>query len=320
MTFIISVLLLALTTSLTCALPGTFLVLRGQSMLVDALSHAVLPGIVIGAIVSGSTHSPLMTLIATVCGLIVVIGADRLKGSGLLAGDANQGAIYPALFALGVLLLSTRLSNVHICADTVLVGDLNLMALPTEHVALGGFDTGPRMMWILLGVAVVNAAFIAVTYRVLQASTFDRDFAVVSGMPVKIVDTVFMILVALTVVTAFNVAGAILVIALMVVPAATALLFSRSLPVMLASSLGVAAASAVGGFLIAWLGDVPTTPTMAFVDGLIFVAFMSVKEVRRRRERRAAQATGNRKTAESRGFLAVTSDTVQKIDVDAVRA
>ncbi|MDP9832504.1 metal ABC transporter permease [Trueperella abortisuis] len=320
MTFILSVLLLALTTALTCALPGTFLVLRGQSMLVDALSHAVLPGIVIGAIVSGSTHSPLMTLIATVCGLIVVIGADRLKGSGLLAGDANQGAIYPALFALGVLLLSTRLSNVHICADTVLVGDLNLMALQTEHVALGRFDMGPRMMWILLGVAVVNAAFMAVTYRVLQASTFDRDFAVVSGMPVKIVDTVFMILVALTVVTAFNVAGAILVIALMVVPAATALLFSRSLPVMLASSLGVAAASAVGGFLIAWLADVPTTPTMAFVDGLIFVAFMGVKEIRRRRERRAAQVTGNGEMAESRGFIAVTSDTVQEFDADAVRA
>lgn len=320
MTFILSVLLLALTTSLTCALPGTFLVLRGQSMLVDALSHAVLPGIVIGAIVSGSTHSPLMTLIATVCGLIVVVGADRLKGSGLLAGDANQGAIFPALFALGVLLLSTRLSSVHICADTVLVGDLNLMALPTEHVALGRFDMGPRMMWILLGVAVVNASFMAVTYRVLQASTFDRDFAVVSGMPVKIVDTVFMILVALTVVTAFNVAGAILVIALMVVPAATALLFSRSLPVMLASSLGVAAASAVGGFLVAWLADVPTTPTMAFVDGLIFVAFMGVKEIRRRRERRAAQVTGNGEMAESRGFIAVTSDTVQEFDADAVRA
>lgn len=320
MTFILSVLLLALTTALTCALPGTFLVLRGQSMLVDALSHAVLPGIVIGAIVSGSTHSPLMTLIATVCGLIVVIGADRLKGSGLLAGDANQGAIYPALFALGVLLLSTRLSNVHICADTVLVGDLNLMALPTEHVALGRFDMGPRMMWILLGVAVVNAAFMAVTYRVLQASTFDRDFAVVSGMPVKIVDTVFMILVALTVVTAFNVAGAILVIALMVVPAATALLFSRSLPVMLASSLGVAVASAVGGFLIAWLADVPTTPTMAFVDGLIFVAFMGVKEIRRRRERRAAQVTGNGEMAESRDFSAVTSDTVREFDAEAVRA
>ncbi|WP_434700090.1 metal ABC transporter permease [Trueperella pyogenes] len=85
------------------------------------------------------------------------------------------------------------------------------------------------MMWVLIGVVALNAAFTVVTYRVLQSATFDRDFAKVSGMPVKIVDITFMILVALTVVTAFNVAGAILVIALMVVPAATAVLFSRSL-------------------------------------------------------------------------------------------
>lgn len=320
MTFILSVLLLSLTTAITCALPGTFLVLRGQSMLVDALSHAVLPGIVIGAIVSGSTHSPLMTLIATACGLIVVVGADKLKGSGLLAGDANQGAIFPALFALGVLLLSTRLSNVHICTDTVLVGDLNLMALPSEHLLVGRLDLGPNMMWLLLGVAAVNVAFMVVTYRVLQASTFDRDFAVVSGMPVKIVDTVFMILVALTVVAAFNVAGAILVIALMVVPAATALLFSRSLKTMLAASLGVAVASAVAGFLIAWLADVPTTPTMAFVDGVIFVVLMYLKAARENRARKVAEGGVFEELAESRGFKAVTSDTVREIDARAVHA
>ncbi|WP_434700088.1 metal ABC transporter permease [Trueperella pyogenes] len=101
MSFIVAVMLLTVTTAVACALPGTFLVLRGQSMLVDGLSHAVLPGIVIGAIISGSAHSPLMTIIATLCGLVVVIGADKLKRTGLLTGDANQGVIFPSSLCFG---------------------------------------------------------------------------------------------------------------------------------------------------------------------------------------------------------------------------
>ncbi|UVJ56921.1 metal ABC transporter permease [Trueperella pyogenes] len=320
MSFIVAVMLLTVTTAVACALPGTFLVLRGQSMLVDGLSHAVLPGIVIGAIISGSAHSPLMTIIATLCGLVVVIGADKLKRTGLLTGDANQGVIFPALFALGVLLLSTSLAGVHICANTVLVGDLNLMALETEHLVWAGLDFGPRMMWVLIGVVALNAAFMVVTYRVLQSATFDRDFAKVSGMPVKIVDITFMILVALTVVTAFNVAGAILVIALMVVPAATAVLFSRSLISVIVNSLVIAVVSGLTGFLVAWYADVPTTPMMAFVDGFVFCAVM-VAEVFYRKAIRAGRSRGaEEKSAEISQFLAVTRDTAKKIDAGDLRA
>ncbi|QOQ38744.1 metal ABC transporter permease [Trueperella pecoris] len=288
MSFILSVMLLAVVTSVVCSLPGVFLVLRRQSMLVDALSHAVLPGIVLGALISGSTHSPVMTVIATLCGLLIVIGADRLKRTGLLAGDANQGVIYPALFALGVLLLSTQLSGVHICADTVLVGDLNLMALETEHLIVGGFDIGPRMMWVLISVGALNAAFIVVAYRVLQATTFDKSFAAVSGMPVKIVDTVFMVLIALTVVTAFNVAGAILVITLMVVPAATAVLIAGTLPALIGQTIGISVFSGLVGFLVAWQGDLATTPMMAFVDGVMFCLVLLASRMLPRRLARDA--------------------------------
>ncbi|QOR46767.1 metal ABC transporter permease [Trueperella pecoris] len=288
MSFILSVMLLAVVTSVVCSLPGVFLVLRRQSMLVDALSHAVLPGIVLGALISGSTHSPVMTVIATLCGLLIVIGADRLKRTGLLAGDANQGVIYPALFALGVLLLSTQLSGVHICADTVLVGDLNLMALETEHLIVAGFDIGPRMMWVLIGVGALNVAYIVAAYRVLQAGTFDKSFAAVSGMPVKIVDTVFMVLIALTVVTAFNVAGAILVITLMVVPAATAVLIAGTLPAMIGQTIGISVLSGLVGFLVAWQGDLATTPMMAFVDGVMFCLVLLASRVLPRRLAREA--------------------------------
>ena len=152
MSFIVSVALLAVVTALTCSLPGTFLVLRHQAMLIDAMSHAVLPGIVVGALLSGSTHSPLMIVFASAMGMLVVVGAEKLRNTGLIAGDANQGLIFPVLLAVGIILLSTVLQNVHICEDTVLTGDINLMALEPEHIIAGSLDFGPRTMWMMLGV------------------------------------------------------------------------------------------------------------------------------------------------------------------------
>ncbi|WP_366180819.1 metal ABC transporter permease [Actinomyces timonensis] len=285
MPFIVSVAVLAVTTALTCALPGTLLVLRRQAMLVEAMSHAVLPGIVIGAIISGSTRSPLMVVAASLMGLLVVLGAERLRASGLVTGDADQGLVFPALFAIGVLLLSTTLSQVHISEDTVLTGDLNLMALTPEHilVADGGIDLGPRMMWRLAGVFAITAAYIALCYPTLKISTFDPVSARTLGLPVRRTDLGLMTLVALTVVVAFDAAGAILVVALMTIPPATALLVSRSLFGAILMSLGIAAASALLGFWVALRWDLATSSTMAVVDALVFLAVLGATAPRRGR-------------------------------------
>lgn len=272
MTLGVSVALLAVVTAITCALPGTFLVLRHQSMLVDAMSHAVLPGIVIGALISGSTHSPIMIVVAAILGMIVVIGAEKLRNTGLITGDANQGLIFPALFAVGVILLSTVLSSVHICQDTVLTGDLNLLALDHEHVLMGGLDFGPQTVWILLAVTLVNAAYIWLCYRPLKLATFDSMLAQTMGFPVRTIEFGLMLLVSVTVVAAFNTAGAILVVAFMVVPPATALLLSRTLPQLLVINLVIAVVGALIGFYIARVLDLATSPMLAVVDGLIFLA------------------------------------------------
>ena len=289
MPFIVAVALLAVVTAVTCALPGTFLVLRHQAMLVEAMSHAVLPGIVIGAILSGTTHSPLMVVAASAMGLLVVLGAERLRSSGLVAGDADQGLVFPALFALGVILLSTTLSEVHISEDTVLTGDLNLMALAPEHVLVadGAVDLGPRTMWRLLGVLAITAVYVLVCFRTLKLSTFDRVTARTMGLPVRSTDLGLMALVSLTVVVAFDAAGAILVVALMTIPPATALLLARTLPGAVLLSLVIAALSALLGFWVALQADLATSSTMAVVDGLVFLAVMLVT---RRRPRLVAGA------------------------------
>ncbi|MDO5721312.1 MAG: metal ABC transporter permease [Actinomycetaceae bacterium] len=270
MSFVGAVALLAVVTAVTCALPGTFLVLRHQSMLVDAMSHAVLPGIVIGALISGETSSPIMIVIAAAMGMVVVLGAEKLRNTGLITGDANQGLIFPALFALGVILLSTVLKSVHICQDTVLTGDINLMALEPERLIAMGFDFGPRTMWVLLGVMALNATYIWWAYRPLKLATFDPLLAKSMGFPVRAVEYGLMLLVSITVVVAFQTAGAILVVALMVVPPATALLLARNLPQMMALNLVLAVFSALLGFWVALKFDLATSSMMAVVDGLVF--------------------------------------------------
>lgn len=288
MSFVMAVALLSVVTAVTAALPGTFLVLRHQSMLVDAMSHAVLPGIVIGALLSGTTHSPIVVVAAALMGLIVVVGAEKLRQTGLVADDATQGLIFPALFAIGVILLSTVLSSVHICQDTVLTGDLNLMALETERIIKGPLDLGPRTMWYLLAVLAITAAYIGITYRVLKLATFDPLLAKTMGFPVRAVEYGLMLLVSVTVVVAFNTAGAILVVAFMVVPPATALLVARTLPHMIALNLGIAAGSALLGFFIAYKFDLATSSMMAVVDGLVFACVFLFTRMRAQKAGRKA--------------------------------
>lgn len=297
MTLAASVAFLAVITAITCALPGTFLVLRHQSMLVDAMSHAVLPGIVIGALISESTHSPIMIVVAALMGLVVVIGAEKLRNTGLVTGDANQGLIFPALFAVGVILLSTVLAHVHICQDTVLTGDLNLMALDHHHILLGGYDFGPETAWQLLAVTAINALYIFLAYRPLKLATFDPLLAKTMGFPVRAVEYGLMVLVSVTVVVSFNTAGAILVVAFMVVPPATALLVARSLPGMITWSLVIAAGSALLGFQIAFVYDLATSPMLAVVDGLVFLLVFVGVRLWNRHKNRAALATLKAKVA-----------------------
>lgn len=288
MSFIVSVALLAVVTALTCSLPGTFLVLRHQAMLIDAMSHAVLPGIVVGALLSGSTHSPLMIVFASAMGMLVVIGAEKLRNTGLIAGDANQGLIFPVLLAVGIILLSTVLQNVHICEDTVLTGDINLMALEPEHIISGSLDFGPRTMWMMLGVFALNSLYIGVTFRVLKLATFDPLLARTMGFPVRLVEYGLMLLVSMTVVVAFDTAGAILVVALMVVPPATALLVARTLPQMILLSMGIAVVTALVGFWIALEFDLATSAMMAVVDGVVFLlVFVATKRWARFKGRQA---------------------------------
>jgi manganese/zinc/iron transport system permease protein len=283
--FVLGTSLLAIVTALACALPGTFVVLRGSSMLVDAISHAVLPGIVVGYFFTRDLDSPLLILGAALAGLVVVLGSEWLARTGLLAGDAPQGLIFPALFSAGVILITLNFANVHLDTHAVLVGDLNLAAF--AQLTVGGVSIGPQYLYVMLGVFALNAACLALCYPKLKVATFDAQFAAALGVRTGLLNAGFMFLVSVTVTAAFYAAGAILVIALMIVPPATAYLLSRRLPVMIGLTVVIAAGGALAGFWIAYALDAATSAGIAVFSGVLFAAaLLGVRASTRLRRRR----------------------------------
>lgn len=284
MSFAVWVMVLAVVTALACALPGIWLVLRRQSMLTDAISHSVLPGIVVAAIAVGTLHSPWSILGAAVMGMLVVMGAEFLESTGLISGDGPQGLIFPALFSIGVILVSTRFNQVAVSESAILVGDLNLAAfLPLK---VNGFTLGPQYLWVMGAVLLVNIVFLWTFHQQLKIISFDRELAVTMGIPVRWINQLTMLIVSVTITASFHAAGAVLVVALMIVPAAIAQLLARSLAAMYILTAGVTILSAVAGFWLAYWLDAATSSGLALFYGLIFLIVQAVVLMARRSRRR----------------------------------
>lgn len=292
MSFVLGASLLAVVTALACALPGAFVVLRRNAMLVEGIAHAVLPGIVVGYAITLDLNSPWLIAGAALAGLVVVLGNEWLIRTGLLTGDAPQGLVFPALFAAGVIFITLDFSHVHLAPHTVLVGDLNLAAF--HPLVINGVAIGPRYLYVMLAVLALNTAFIALFYSKLKLTTFDVHYAAVRGLRTGLLNTAFMFLVSVTVVAAFNAAGVILVISLLVVPAATAHLICRRLSVMLVMTGVFAVLGAVAGFWIAYALNAATSAAMAVVYGALFIAVagLDALAIRIRRARRTIAARG----------------------------
>lgn len=275
MTFLASVIVLTIVTALACAIPGGYVVLRRSSMLVDGIGHAVLPGIAVGYLFTSDLNSPWLIFGAAGCGLLVVLGNEYLLRTGLLTSDAGQGLVFPALFSLGVILITQRFSSLHLDVDAVLAGDLNMAALAQWH--WGSLTLGPKYLYLMVMVLVLNLVFLWVAGRALRVATFDPTFAAGAGIRLLRLNLSFMFLVSLTVTTAFHATGAILVIALMVAPAATAGLWTRRLPEFWLVTLTVAVGGALLGFWLAYLANAPTSAGMAVCYGVLFLAFFGAR-------------------------------------------
>jgi manganese/zinc/iron transport system permease protein len=281
--------LVAVVVSVACSLAGVFLVLRRMALMSDAISHTVLLGIVLVFFLTRDIASPFLVLGAAAMGVATVGLVELLRRTRLVREDASIGLVFPALFSIAVILITRYAGSVHLDTDAVLLGEIAFS--PFRRLEVGGVDLGPRSLWVMGGVLLLNVAFITLFYKELKLSTFDPGLAAALGFAPGVLHYAFMTLVSITAVGAFDAVGSILVVALMITPPATAYLLSDSLPRVLILSAVIAAAAALIGFWTAWLVDASIAGCMATAAGALFMlAFLlgpdrGVIAVVRRRQR-----------------------------------
>jgi manganese/zinc/iron transport system permease protein len=253
-----------------CALVGTFLILRRMAMMADAISHAILPGLVGAYFLANGPNLIVGILGASLAGVTTVILVEALQRTGRVKSDAAIGIVFPALFALGTFLISRYFSNVHLDADAVLFGEIAFA--PFDRLIIGGIDYGSQPMIVLGALTLLNALLIGLFYKELKLATFDAGLATALGFSPVLIHYGLMTMVSVTTVGAFAAVGAILVVALMIVPAATAYLLTDRLPLMIGISVGAGITSAVIGYYSAVAFDVSISGMMAVSAGAMFGA------------------------------------------------
>lgn len=276
--------------ALACALPGNFLLLRRQAMLGDAISHVVLPGIVVAFLLTGTVQTWAMMLgagAAAALSALLIEGIRRFVG---VEPGAAMGVTFTTMFAAGVLLLEqSGAGAVHLDVEHALYGNLESLiwldatgwASLLDPVALAGLpEELPRMALV----AGIVAAVIALIWRPLVMATFDEGFAATLGLPVRAISAGLIGLAAMACVAAFSAVGSILVIAMLICPPATARLLTDRMGVQVALSLLFATLSALGGYVLAgygpiWLGlggSVSAAGMIAVLSGLFLAAAAGV--------------------------------------------
>ena len=257
--------------ALACALPGCFLVLRRMSMMGDAISHAVLPGLAIAFMVTGARESLPMFIGAALTGLCTALFTQWIHRFANVDQGAAMGVVFTTLFAIGLMLIVAAADHVDLDPGCVLYGAIESSA----PVVPGEF---PRAAAVLGGVFLLNLLVIAIFFKEFRLSAFDPGLAETLGFRPGLMHYLLMTLVAVTTVAAFESVGSIIVIAMLIVPAATAQLLTRRLVPMLFTACLAGALAALLGHLGAimippWFGfrGTSTSGMMAAAAGWIFL-------------------------------------------------
>ncbi len=251
--------------AIACALPGNFLVLRKQALIGDAISHVVLPGIVVAFLLTGAISTWPMMLGAAGAAIVAVVLIEAIRRLGQIEPGAAMGVVFTTMFAAGVLLLEqTDTSTVHLDVEHALYGNLeSLIWLDAtgwsslwDLQALAGLPPElPRIAVTMLGVLLFTWLF----WRPLKISTFDEGFARTMGIRTGVLGLALVIVAAIAAVAAFDAVGSIIVIAMFICPPGAARMMTNRLETQIAWSVGFAILSSVSGYVLAgygplWLG------------------------------------------------------------------
>ena len=279
-------LLIGILAAIACALPGNFLLLRRQALIGDAISHVVLPCIVVALLVTRPVTAITMMHGPPAAAVVAVILIEVIRRLGRIEPGAAMGVIFTAMFAGGVLLLEqSDTSQVHLDVEHALMGNLESLiwldalgwASLLDPQALAGLP--PELPRLAVVTALV-AALIWLFWRPLKITTFDEGFAHGLGLPNAVIGLGLVILSAVAAVAAFDAVGSIIVIAMFICPPAAARLMTNRLEIQVALSVLLAALSAILGYVLAgvgplWLGfdnSVSAAGMIATVSGFMLLA------------------------------------------------
>jgi manganese/zinc/iron transport system permease protein len=254
--------------NIPCAILGCYLVLRRMSLLGDAISHAVLPGLAVAFLLTGSINGIGMAIGAGVLGVLTAYLTQLVHKTADVPEDAGMGVVFTSLFAVGVILITRAASSVDLDPGCVLYGLIEFV--PLDTVPVFGLEV-PRAVRTLGPVLLATVAFVVVFWKELKLVSFDPALAAAMGFRVALIHYMLMAMVAGVTVASFEAVGSILVIAMLIVPAATAHLLSDRLPGMIGWSVIVAVLSAVLGYFGAVRLNTSVAGMMSVAAGGLFL-------------------------------------------------
>ncbi|MEY2963674.1 MAG: hypothetical protein RL754_935 [Bacteroidota bacterium] len=281
MTASLAISLTAVFTALSCALLGVFLVLRKMTMVGDAISHAVLPGIAVAYFLSGSRASIWMFLGAAVVGVLATIIIELLRKKLRVQNDASIGMTFTTLFALGVVMITYWSDKVDLDQECVLYGELAYV--PFDTWSWGATQMGPRALWTSGLLLVAVFVYLYVGRKGLRISSFNEDYAAVLGIGVGAWNLSLMSMVSFATVVSFESVGAILVVALLVAPASSAYLLTQKLRNMIVLSGWFALLGSLGGYGLSKLLQTSIAGSIVAVLALLFVVSLGLNLAKQRR-------------------------------------
>ena len=254
----------------SCGLVGNYLILRRMALVGDAISHSILPGIAIAFLLANSRGTPVMFLGALAAGVCTTIIIEIIHKKSRVKQDAAIGITFSTLFAIGVILISLFADKVDLDQECVLYGEISFVPL-APFVQIGGLNLGPEPVFRMGIVTLVTAFLIVVFYKELLVSSFDPGLAASLGVNATVMHYALMSMLSVVVVSAFESVGAILVVAMLILPGATATLLSQRLPtVMFLSVLHAALSSVLGIHLAIWL-ECSMAAAMVVMGTLLFL-------------------------------------------------
>lgn len=264
----LTIILLCSLVAASGALLGTFLVLRRMAMLSDAISHSIVFGIAAGFLIFRSLDTLPMLIAASATGLLTVLLTETILRTRLVKEDAAVGIVFPALFSLGVILITRYAADIHIDVDAALVGEV--IWAPFDTILIGNFEVS-RALVTMAVITLVNLIFIGLFYKELKLATFDAALAASLGLMPVLLHYVLMGLLSVTAVSAFDAVGAILFIGFVIVPPAAAYLLTERLWAMIAVGVGIGVAGSVSGYLVALALDASISGCMVMMLGVLFL-------------------------------------------------